>query len=309
MSLVAAEAAFSLDQPSTALVICDDAHYFAVCSEIRVLAERIERVEDAKSLADKAAAAKVWAQRAHLGEEQINLAAIAKLWAERRAGELLILSRENGERVGFDGAAESSNKARLDDLGLTKHESSRFQKLAAVPADDFEQAIDDAAAEGQVTTAGVLRKMDVHYSSKTPEWSTPQDLFDSLNAEFSFGLDVCATSKNAKCEHFFSPEQDGLTQAWHGYSGAIWMNPPYGDEIAKWVAKAHQAFSEWGETVVCLLPARTDTAWFWNYCGDGEVRFLRGRLKFGGSVNSAPFPSAVVIFGPKHPPHMHLWER
>ena len=129
------------------------------------------------------------------------------------------------------------------------------------------------------------------FSSKTDMWETPQNFFDELNKEFRFTCDVCAIEENAKCAKFYTPEQDGLKQTWGG--GVCWMNPPYGREIGKWVKKA----SESKATVVCLLPARTDTRWFHDYIyGKAEIRFVRGRLKFGGSKNSAPFPSMVVVF-------------
>ena len=128
------------------------------------------------------------------------------------------------------------------------------------------------------------------FSSKTDMWETPQNFFDELNKEFHFTCDVCAIEENAKCAKFYTPEQDGLKQTW---GGVCWMNPPYGREIGKWVKKA----SESNATVVCLLPARTDTRWFHDYIyGKAEIRFVRGRLRFGGSKNSAPFPSMVVVF-------------
>ena len=133
------------------------------------------------------------------------------------------------------------------------------------------------------------------FSSATDLWSTPQDLFDKLDAEFHFTLDVCALPENAKCEDYFTPQDDGLCQPWFG---VCWMNPPYGREIGKWVARASK-YGGYGFTVVCLVPARTDTKWFHDYIyGVAEIRFLKGRLKFGGSKNSAPFPSMVVIFRP-----------
>ena len=134
---------------------------------------------------------------------------------------------------------------------------------------------------------------DVMFSSKTDEWETPQDLFDELNREFGFALDVCALPENAKCDLFFTPKTDGLSQSWKGHM--CWMNPPYGREIGKWVKKAYEE-SQRGATVVCLLPARTDTRWFHEYCTKGEIRFIKGRLKFSGCKNSAPFPSMIVIF-------------
>lgn len=136
-------------------------------------------------------------------------------------------------------------------------------------------------------------------TSTTPEWATPQPFFDKLAAEFGgFDLDPCATSENAKCTVFYTETEDGLKQPWQG---KVFMNPPYGREIGHWVEKAYAA-SLAGCLVVCLLPARTDTAWWHNYVMlADEVRFVRGRLKFGGSKNSAPFPSAVVIFRPRLP--------
>lgn len=131
---------------------------------------------------------------------------------------------------------------------------------------------------------------EVMFSSQTDLWATPQVLFDELNAEFHFTTDVCALPENAKCEHYFTPETDGLKQDW---KGVCWCNPPYGREIGKWVQKAATSKA----TVVMLLPARTDTKWFHDYIyKKAEIRFIRGRLKFGGAQNSAPFPSMIVIF-------------
>lgn len=134
------------------------------------------------------------------------------------------------------------------------------------------------------------------FSSATDEWETPQETFDRLNRIFKFTLDVCALPDNAKCPRYFTPEEDGLVQVW---DGTCWMNPPYGRDIDKWVEKAYRSAKENGATVVCLVPARVDTRWWHDYCAKGEVYFIRGRLKFGGSDNSAPFPSAVVVFRPR----------
>ena len=133
-------------------------------------------------------------------------------------------------------------------------------------------------------------RTDVMFSSKTDLWATPQDFFNALDSEFRFETDVCALPENAKCRNYYTPEVDGLKQIW---KGVCWCNPPYGREIGKWVKKAAESKC----TVVMLLPARTDTKWFHEYIyGKAEVRFIRGRLKFGGSKNSAPFPSMVVVY-------------
>jgi len=168
---------------------------------------------------------------------------------------------------------------------------------------------------------------EVMFSSESCEWSTPQALFDVLNAECRFETDVCATPQNAKCGRYWTSADDGLSQQW---SGMCWMNPPYGDPefpckpnctknrclvrrhhidtyipgIADWMTKAFQESRKLGVTVVCLVPARTDTAWWHDFAKSDDPSdpnsnklFLRGRLKFGGHKNSAPFPSVLVVLG------------
>lgn len=130
-------------------------------------------------------------------------------------------------------------------------------------------------------------------SSITDDWATPQDLFDRLNAIHKFELDVCASDLNAKCPQYFTIEDNGLESDWRGLK--CWMNPPYGKTIGLWMRKAVMEWEK-GAKVVCLVPARTDTAWWHDYAMKGEIEFLRGRLKFGNSKNSAPFPSALVVF-------------
>jgi phage N-6-adenine-methyltransferase len=133
----------------------------------------------------------------------------------------------------------------------------------------------------------------VHFSSATNEWATPQALFDRLDAKWRFDLDVCATPENAKCSRYFTALEDGLAQPWAPYT--CWMNPPYGRAIKHWIKKAYEESLQ-GATVVCLIPSRTDTSYWHDYVMKGEVEFIRGRLKFGDATNSAPFPSAIVVF-------------
>jgi phage N-6-adenine-methyltransferase len=143
------------------------------------------------------------------------------------------------------------------------------------------------------------------FSSTTDEWPTPAELFEALDREFSFTIDVCATKANAKCQKFYSPEDDGLKQSW---MSVAFMNPPFGRAVGRWVAKAHSE-SLAGATVVCLIPCRTDTSWWHEHVMQaGEIRLIRGRLSFTGSLqaeryedtgaHNAPFPSAVVVFRP-----------
>ena len=135
----------------------------------------------------------------------------------------------------------------------------------------------------------------VLFSSKEEKWATPQDFFDKLNDEFHFTLDAAASPDNAKCTNYFTEEQDGLAQSWGGHT--VWCNPPYCRKTGLWVKKAYEEHQRTGCTVVMLLPSRTDVRWFHDYIlGKAEIRFIKGRLKFGGSKNSAPFPSIVVIY-------------
>ena len=142
---------------------------------------------------------------------------------------------------------------------------------------------------------------EVLFSSKDQTWCTPQGFFDALDGEFRFILDAAATEETAKCERYFTPEDDGLSRLWMCRGGAVFCNPPYGREIGKWVKKAYKESLN-GTTIVLLIPARTDTAYFHRYIyGKAEIRFVRGRLKFAdkkGNIqkNSAPFPSMIVIY-------------
>ena len=125
-------------------------------------------------------------------------------------------------------------------------------------------------------------------------WETPQELFDQLDSYFHFDLDVCALPENAKCERYFTPEMDGLSQTW---TGTCWMNPPYGREIGAWLEKAYVS-SRKGATVVCLIPSKTDTKWWHEFVTKGEIGFIRGRLHFG-TKDTAPFSNTVVVFRPE----------
>ena len=142
-------------------------------------------------------------------------------------------------------------------------------------------------------SSGLRPNMQVHFDSITVEWETPRELFRALDREFGFTLDPCSTHENAKCPKHFTCAEDGLAQDWS--RDIVWMNPPYGREIGKWMKKAFDS-SLAGATVVCLVPARTDTRWWHDYAVRGKVRFLKGRVKFGKATTGAPFPSALVIF-------------
>lgn len=146
---------------------------------------------------------------------------------------------------------------------------------------------------------------NVHFKSSNKEWETPESLFQPLRKEFNIVFDVCASPENTKCRAYYDKKLNALSASWSIANEftegkfAVWMNPPYGRGIDRWVRKAHEESLK-GVTIVALLPARTDTSWFHNYIhGKQEVRFLKGRVKFVDAKSSAPFPSMIVVFRPK----------
>ena len=150
----------------------------------------------------------------------------------------------------------------------------------------------------------------IMFSSKSNDWATPQDFYNQLDAEFGFTLDPCASQASAKCSSFYTADDDGLSKNWEGQT--VFMNPPYGRKIGNWIQKAYEEGEKSNTRVVALIPARTDTKYWHNYCMKAtEIRFVKGRLKFGhgNTKNSAPFPSAVVVFSGSPPPKISGMER
>mgnify|MGYP001284267853 CR=1 FL=1 len=193
---------------------------------------------------------------------------------------------ENQEN--YTGCSSSINQQRTY---VTKHGTVSTMRIGNIGG----QPITLAAAPTAVNPP------DWYQSSESDDWWTPQWLFNRLDREFNFELDVCASPDNATCQNYYSRQDDALQQEW---TGICWMNPPYGrtgdQSIYDWMAKAHQSAQQ-GATVVCLVPARTDTEWWWHHCLEAEIRFLKGRLQFENSDSKAPFPSAVIIFRPGLP--------
>lgn len=141
-----------------------------------------------------------------------------------------------------------------------------------------------------------MKERNVHFMSNDQTWETPIDFYNELNKEFGFTLDPCCSLKTAKCEKFYTVKENGLVQDWG--KEVVFMNPPYGREQIEWIKKAYNESLKENTIVVCLIPSRTDTkVWHDIIFPYAEVRFLKGRLKFGNSKNAAPFPSALVIFG------------
>ena len=147
--------------------------------------------------------------------------------------------------------------------------------------------------------------MSIHFSSQKNDWGTPASFFDELSQRFQgFDWDVCASKDNAKCKNYWTKEDDALSKTWKGY---CWMNPPYGRQIGHWVKKAYESAQSGDATVVCLIPSRTDTRWWHEFVMRADtVWFIKGRLKFQGAQNAAPFPSALAIFG-KYPNYQWGW--
>ena len=134
------------------------------------------------------------------------------------------------------------------------------------------------------------------FSSASHDWETPLDFFKALDNEFHFTLDPCCLPATAKCRKFYTPAEDGLSKDWQGET--VFCNPPYGRVIYHWVKKCYLEGKKDNTTVVLLIPARTDTRYFHEfiYKKAKEIRFIRGRLRFGRARCGAPFPSMVVVF-------------
>lgn len=225
-------------------------------------------------------------------------------WVEQKLGGYVRLSvqerREAVEEMSKQGMTER-NIGKV--LGVGKGTVARDKKPPAPNgATNGGKPANTATMKKPPAPNGATRGQLANQSGGSDGWSTPRDLFDALDREFHFDLDVCALPSSAKCERYFTPAVDGLAQEW---AGVCWMNPPYGDEIVRWVAKAAESAAA-GATIVALVPARVETGWWWDHCRHHEVRLLRGRLKFGGAPTGAPFPSALVVFG--RPASTVYWE-
>lgn len=262
-------------------------------------AVHIKNMADAAALFYKAQDAWADAQKA----QEYRLRAI------RAAGTILLPPAQGGNTprvAGTRGELTTPYQQALEDAGVDeRHTAVLWQKVARVPDDKFEAYFVEAEYwMDDFSIAGLMRFAGEWFGrSDIGEWGTPPELFAELDKEFHFELDVCALPSNAKCEIYFTPDDNGLKQEWNGI---CWMNPPYGREIGKWMAKAKLSADE-GATVVCLVPARTDTEWWWENCIGGEIRFIKGRLTFEGANSGAPFPSAVVVLEKKVKPRVLWW--
>lgn len=258
------------------------------------------RIDEVKGWRDKALAIAAYAKQAN-DTAMVEWATEIKVRAERRAGELIAIGQASGEVAGRGKPAVDSKSSTLEDLGITHKQSMRWKALAGVSAERFERAVEAAKEVArEVTTTSVLRQaeMAVHYTSDSPEWYTPKSIIEATLAVLGgIDLDPCsndATNPNIPAKRHFTARDNGLVQAW---SGRVYMNPPYGDEIGQWTEKLRREHElDNVAAAIALVPARTDTRWFTalrNY----PRCFVQGRLKFSESANSAPFPSAVFYLG------------
>jgi phage N-6-adenine-methyltransferase len=284
----------------------------------------IAKIDDIGQLAqivDVAKAAEIF-YRAQDAWEQAQRAADVKLRAIHRAGRILlppeqggVAVREPGQRTDLitPGSEVTPYQQMLDEAGISPKTAHIWQKIGRIKEETLEAYLAEAYEREELTIASLLQHAGFWFGrSDAVEWETPQWLFDALNEEFRFALDVCALPGNAKCKRFYQPSDDGLMQIW---KGVCWMNPPYGKTIIDWMRKARGSADN-GATVVCLVPARTDTEWWWTSCPMSEVRFIRGRLQWpvkkenGEILNwtTAPFPSAVVVMRPNQRGKVVWWD-
>lgn len=129
------------------------------------------------------------------------------------------------------------------------------------------------------------------FKSGNQEYETPDNLFNKLNEEFHFTRDVCASDENKKVYLYWSKEDSCLDKKWNGVN---WMNPPY-ENMKDFIKKAYN--ESLNSITVCLIPARTNTKWWHEYCMNGEIRFICGRPRFKNAKYGLPQPLAIVIFG------------
>ena len=268
---------------------------------------KIETVKEAAKVKGMADAA-VEFYKAQDDHQTAQQAKEISMRSARQAGVILLPPGQGGQtprEVGGRGNSPSRLASLCDDAGISTTTADNWQKLARVPDDKFETYFAEAEyMNWEYSVASLMRFAGEWYGrSDIAEWETPQWLFDLLNKEFKFTLDVCALPENTKCKRYYTPDDDGLEQEW---KGTCWMNPPYGYVIKDWMAKAKESALN-GATVVCLVPARTDTNWWWDNCLKAEIRFIKGRIQYVGGVN-APFPNAVIVMRPKQKSKIVWWD-
>ncbi len=273
----------------------------------------VARADEAAKLADMAEAARVYARKADLGTAAVNHATIIKARALKRMAELVdagqargeIASRDMNLRRGPDVPRQDIGEppATLSDLGITRQRLHEARKLEPLPDATMVEIAEEANDRGEEVSVSRLVKaaqsdrLSVHYSSESPEWYTPPEIVERvIRCLGAIDLDPCSNSgaPNIPASLHFTESDNGLLQEWQG---RIYMNPPYGRPIARWVEKLCGEYRAGHvSAAVALVPARTDTTWF-QMLRDAAMCFIDGRLKFSGHDNAAPFPSAAAYLG------------
>ena len=173
----------------------------------------------------------------------------------------------------------------------------RWWSIKCVRVEVAERPSKSTEIAGRFDIGDEMAGFATKFESRKQEWTTPQDMWDQLNSEFHFSIDLAADGENTKCTSYYSKESDALRQEWNGVG---WLNPPYGDgisKLSKWVQKAFDETRKPGCTVVMLIPARTNTRWWHQYCMQAaEIRFINGRPKFGNAAHGLPQPLALIVF-------------
>lgn len=278
-------------------------------SEAKRALAAVRTARDAKTIRDQATALQVYAKQA-LDAELECWAAEIRLRSERKLGEILVeTEKAKAGRPTKIGRASRPILPTLKELGITKDLSAAAQKLARIPERRFEAYIKECLLAGEpprsawlLAGGGRRSKLAVHHSSKSAEHYTPPEVIGLVRACFGgeIDLDPCSNSierPNVPARRHIVKTENGLAQPW---SGNVYVNPPYGDEIVAWVEKCITEYQEGrADAIILLTPARTDTFW-WHALRDFPVCFWRGRLQFVGNDDPAPFPSALFWLS-EHP--------
>lgn len=304
-------------QRRTELTLADAPPLTASVEEERAWLALVDEPSLAKDRAAMWEAARVCAKKAGMLLAEQNVYAEKAIWNGRRAGELL----ETGDRHRqSDGRRKVSHdvtllRPTLEELGFTRMQASRFERLYSIPEHILARYLQhvksnlellEAGFDGkqleplEATQSGVVRywQQEVHHTSNEDEWLTPPEIVAGvLEVLGEVDLDPCSNTFGepaVPAESRYTAADDGLAATWRG---RVYMNPPYGAAIGAWVEKLRAEHADGNVTeAIALVPARTDTAWF-AALRDCAVCFVRGRLRFSGADNSAPFPSVLAYFG------------
>lgn len=265
-------------------------------TQAKLAIEKAGSVNELAKIASQAEAYKYALKQAKESVDVVNIATEIKLRAERKAGEYLQGMEKN--KGGNPNLSPDVSSLKIKDLGISHNQSSKWQKIATIPEGLFEQHIEEIKLNGiELSTSKLLRSQNGLYTSNTGEWYTPKRVIDSVHKVLQgIDLDPCSTkeaNKTVCALRYFTKEDDGLKHLW---KGQIYMNPPYGNDIGDWVEKLTKEHTSLRlKEAIALLPARTDTNWFY-MLRDYPKCFIKGRLNFS-NYGSAPFPSCVVYLG------------